>query len=196
MVCIYTVIVCFYSSTFVCLCATRVWRSDIVVILWLIDLWRIFDHINEWFIWKHKFPFDTIPHFVIHRILKPDLLMSVLCTWHFSLQNMWDYCLYKSRWNARSPQSFSLSIMSFSPLKQGKKHLCSPKHKPLCLNCLALYLWPSGDYDSNFPLKRFYFSTTSVEVPASRTDTWCVNTADYWLVRENHHYQRHCQIQD
>ncbi len=36
----------------------------------------------------------------------------------------------------------------------------------------------------------YFFSTTSVEVPSSRTvtKTWRVNTADHWLAWENRHY--------
>ncbi len=36
----------------------------------------------------------------------------------------------------------------------------------------------------------YFFSTTSVEVPSSRTvtKTWRVNSADHWLAGENRHY--------
>ncbi len=36
----------------------------------------------------------------------------------------------------------------------------------------------------------YFFSTTSVEVPSSRTvtKTWRVNSADHWLAWENRHY--------
>ncbi len=36
----------------------------------------------------------------------------------------------------------------------------------------------------------YFFSTTSAEVPSSRTvtKTWRVNSADHWLARENRHY--------
>ncbi len=36
----------------------------------------------------------------------------------------------------------------------------------------------------------YFFSTTSVEVPSSRTVTkmWCVNSADHWMAGENRHY--------
>ncbi len=36
----------------------------------------------------------------------------------------------------------------------------------------------------------YFFSTTSVEVPSSRTvtKTWRVNSADHWMAGENRHY--------
>ncbi len=79
--------------------------------------------------------------------------------------------------------------------------LCFPKHSGLSylmalFHCMVRHgTVRYGSLLGGFPLGTvpgtwYFFSTTSVEVPSSRTvtKTWRVNSADHWMAGENRHY--------
>ncbi len=70
------------------------------------------------------------------------------------------------------------------------RHCCKKKtfhwSEWSCRNSLSMGGFPLGTVPSTW----YFFSTTSVEVPSSRTvtKTWRVNSADHWMAGENRHY--------
>ncbi len=85
----------------------------------------------------------------------------------------------------------SLKEMRWNRIKRTSSRMTGKDEFMALFHCMVRH----GSLLGGFPLGTvpgtwYFFSTTSVEVPSSRTvtKTWRVNSADHWMAGENRHY--------